>query len=124
MANPRMTMTDIIWCLVYLLMFITLMVAALLGTLVPYLTGLGQKVTGPSEILEFALAMLSMLIAAFIALALFGLLTRRFLSPQSYARWMLQYQNGAMHTSVLGAAWQRLFVKMVRPRTDKEYRSS
>lgn len=118
MANPRMTMTDIIWCLAYLLMFMTLMVATLLGILVPYLTWIGQKATGLSTILEFALAVLSILIAALIALALFGLLTRRFLSPQSYARWMLQYQNGAMHTSVLGAAWQRLFVKMVRPRTD------
>ena len=120
MANPRMTVTDIAWNAVFLLLFLPLLFSSIFGIFLTYFMWMGPTTAGQGLWMIFGVVLdvLGVLLAVLIALALFGLLTRRFLSQQDYARWMLQYQNSPFQSSFLGSSWRRIFFKIVRPRNE------
>lgn len=120
MTNPRMTVTDIAWSAVFLLLFLPLLATSVFSIFLAYFMWLDPTTSSQGLWMVFGIALdvLAVSLAVLIALALFGLLTRRFLSPQDYARWMLQYQNSPFQSSFLGASWQRIFFRIVRPRNE------
>jgi hypothetical protein len=119
MANPRMTIRDIAWSALFMGMFLPLMVGVLFALFAIGGTSLANPSSLPAKLLGGVAVGGVILLSWLTSLFLFGLLTRRFLSIESYERWQLQSYNRTPGVPSPGSPLARCFFYIVKPRQTK-----
>jgi hypothetical protein len=117
MPDRRMTTSDIAWSLLFMALFMPLMVGCLLAVFAFGGANIASPSSGLFRVLSTAAVVVSIFLSWFLSLLLFGLFTRRFLSPESYERWRRQFDNAGPRASPRGmTALSKIIFKVVRPR--------
>ncbi len=110
-----MTITDIAWSLLFMVIFLPLMTGCIVGLFVLGGADVSSPPNGVVKLFSAAAILASIALSWLLSLFLFGLLTRRFLSEESYERWQQQFgsaRSGAVRNTSL-AKW---FFRMVKPK--------
>jgi hypothetical protein len=117
MPNPRMTIGDIAWSLLFMALFMPLMVGCVLALFAYGGANIASPPNGLLRVLGTAAVVVSIFLSWFLSLLLFGLLTCRFLSAESYERWRRQFDNAGPRASPRGmTVLGKIVFKVVRPR--------
>ena len=120
MANPRMTLRDAAWSLLFMAIFLPLMV----GCLIALFELGGPTLANPPNAIMKGLGggavVTTILLSWLLSLVPFGLLTRLFLSVESYDRWRRQAANAAPKVPALSSPLSKCFFAIVKPRRTKD----
>ena len=123
MPIPKMTASDIGWIILFMALFLPSMAIGMF-VFAAYLTPavLGSPNSVPREgvemLVEFVLLFSGMALGMIVAVLIFCRLTRHFLSSSSYERWILQFENGAVHLPLppIQLALGRYLMKFIKPK--------
>lgn len=115
MANPRMTITDVAWSLLFMVIFLPLMTGCIVGLFVLGGPEISSPPNGVIEVFGAVAVIVVIALSWLLSLLLFGLLTRLFLSEGSYERWQQQFEN-ARSGPFRNASLAKWFFKMVKPK--------
>ncbi len=120
MANPPITHRDVAWVALFMALFLPLMSGGMLvgaAYLAPAVLGSSNSPRhGLDAFVEMAFLFGGMLSGMAAALGIFGFLTRRYLSMESYQRWVLQFENGASKLPRFQLQFGRYIIRQMRPR--------
>jgi hypothetical protein len=121
MPKPEMTANDFGWALLFMVLFLPLTAGAMLVSaifLTPAVLGSPNSMPrhGVEKFVEAALLFGGMAFGMCLAILIFAILVRQFLSRESFQRWVLQFENGAPKLPPLHRTLGRLIIKYIRPK--------
>ncbi len=121
MANPPITHSDVGWVALFMALLLSLSFGGMFfgaAYVTPAVLGSPNSMPrhGIGAFVEIAILFCGMLFGMVAALGIFGFLTRRFLSRESYQRWALQFENGASKLPRFQVQLGRHIIKHMRPR--------
>lgn len=121
MANPKSTPGDIGWALLFMGIFLPCMVGCMLLAaiyVVPQALHASNCVPkhGIGLFFEFSIMMGGLFLGIVISVTLFAALTRRFLSFESFQRWVLQFENGKSKLPYLHRLLGGYLLKVLQPK--------
>jgi len=120
-ARPPLTVTDIAWSVLFLVLLLVLMGGAMFiaaAYVTPALLGSPNYVPreGMVKVTEAAVLFGGMGVGIAAALAAIAVLSRRFVSMATHQRWVLQLEGGAAPLSPLVRWLSRRLAKHMQPR--------
>lgn len=121
MPKPQMTASDVGWTLLFMALFLPLTASTMLAAatlLTPAVLGSPNSMPrhGAEQFVEAAFLFGGMAFGMCLAITIFAILARHFLSKESYQRWVLQFENGAPKLSPLHRGLGYFLLKYIRPK--------
>jgi hypothetical protein len=118
MHNGRYTFSDAAWALLFMAIFVPLSV----GFLFTLFTVCGPWISSPpnwlGKLLGAVTALIAIILSWLVSLIVFGLLTRLFLSSESYERWRQPFENGMSPLSPAQKALATFALRRIKPRRE------
>lgn len=114
-----MTAGDVAWSSLFMAIFLPPMIGGLVGLFAVGEPSISSPTTWAAKLLGVAGIVVAIFMSWILSLLLFALLTRRFLSQDSYERWQHQFENGRARMPPLITFLGSFTFKIVRPKQVK-----